>query len=168
MATPKNKPAVAPTSNFVLVPDLPAIKLTALVRRKLKLTYVDPEFAEWDYHTDRNGQPIQGRGLAFEALAWTPGKVVSEDEVRSYFRDQGGFYGHSAAFMAWRRTCGLQGSHASIPEDEACWPHPDGSVLPTSHFNHLGRELCLFGLGYNPRGEWSFVGFRVHSQPSAP
>jgi hypothetical protein len=113
-------------ANIVVVPDLAAVELTALVKRELGL-FVEPDYERWDYYIDINSQPIPGRGLKFEALVWKPelkpDEMISSEAVRKYFRDLGAF-GHTGAFTQWRRTCGLEGSHASIPEDEACWRNP--------------------------------------------
>ena len=146
--------------NIILVPDLAAVDFTALVKRELRLTYLDPDYERWDFYRGLDGKKIPGRGKRFEPLLWTPGRQVSSEEVRSYFCERG-MIGHVGAFTEWRRTCGLQGWHASIPDDNGCWRSPDGSLYaPYSDFDGGHRRLDQDRLADDWDDYFSFVGFR--------
>lgn len=71
-----------------------------------------------------------------------------------------GYIGHVGAFLQWRRICGLEGWHSTIPENNACWdpgPSPglDSSLsIPFTvvevrdhHFGQLlpGRRRATLG-----------------------
>lgn len=150
--------------NIVVVPDLAAVELTALVQRELGLTLLDQGYKRWNYYSDLRGQPIPGRGKRFESSIWNPkrkpSEILSSEAIREYFRALG-FYGHTGAFIQWMRTCGLQGYHASIPEDDACWRSPSGGLhAPFSYFGNGRHELRLGWSGGGWSGSWFFVGFR--------
>lgn len=151
--------------NVVVVPDLSAVELTAVAKRDLQLTHIDSDYERWDYYTGVNGLRIEGRGKKFEVLIWKPelgpNDVIASKTVRGYFQEQGGFHGHAGAFTQWRRACGLQGYHASLLDDNACWRHPDGRLgVPSSYFVGGRRELYRFWLDYDWHANWSFVAFR--------
>jgi hypothetical protein len=154
--------------DIVVVPDLAAAYLTALVQRgvklddqELSLTRLDPDYAKWDYHVGLDGKPISGRGKRFASKIWTPRRDVSSVELRQCFQEDGGFYGHTAAFTAWRRICGLVGYHASIPKDNGCWRNPNGYLyVPCSRFDGGHRCLGQYRLDREWNAHWSFVGFR--------
>jgi hypothetical protein len=156
--------SVAP--NIVIVPDLAAVDLTALTKRDLKLTYTDGDYERWNYYTDLKGQPIAGRGLTFEASIWKPelkpDETIGSDVVRAYFRDHGGFYGHTGAFTQWRRqNPSLQGHHASILEDNVCWRRSRGRLyVPGSDFDGGDRRLNRYWIDGDWPVHWSFVAFR--------
>ncbi len=150
--------------NIIVVPDLAAVDLTALVQRELNLTYLDPDYANWDYYQGVDKSVIRGRGLKFEVLTWKPdlkpNEAISSEEVRAHFRELNAF-GHVGAFTQWRRTCGLEGFHVSIPEDNACWRTSRGRLCaPCSIFGGGRRELGRSWLGDDWDGDWSFVAFR--------
>lgn len=153
------------TSNIVVVPDLSAVELTALTKRDLNLTYLDTDYAKWDYYRDLDGNPIHGRCLKFEALVWKPeldpNSIISSEQARAYLRERG-FYGHVGAFTQWRgQNPDLMGYHASIPEDAACWRRADGHLCaPYSYFDGGYRELGQDWVGSDWDDDWSFVGFR--------
>lgn len=156
--------------HIVVVPDMSAVELTALTKRcvrvgdkELPLTYLDPGYENWDFYRGIDGSVISGRGQSFETLVWKPelvaNDVISSDAVRIYFRELG-FYGHAGAFTEWRRTCGLMGRHASIPEDNDCWQHSDGEFcVPYSSFDGHYRSLDQCWIDDDWDGNWSFVGF---------
>jgi hypothetical protein len=150
--------------NIIVVPDLAAVELTALVKRELNLTFLDGEYARWDYYTAHDGTPISGRGKRFEVLVWKPelrsDQAISSEAVRKHFRDLG-YFGHAGAFTQWRRTCGLEGYYASIPEDSACWRSSDGRLCaPYSIFLGGPRKLSRSWIRDDWGVRWSFVAFR--------
>ena len=130
--------------SIVVVPDLSAIDLTALAKRDLDLTYIDPDYAQWDYYTGVDGSVIKGRGLTFEALVVPKtdikpsDKNASSEEIHAYFHGRG-FAGHAGAFTQWRRqNPGLSGYHATVLEENACWRYDGGDLcVPSSSF---GRD----------------------------
>jgi hypothetical protein len=150
--------------NIIVVPDLAAVDLTALAKSELNLTYLDPDYEQWNYYRGNDGKEISGRGKRFEVLIWKPelasGAYINSEPVRKHFRDLG-FYGHAGAFTQWRRTCGLEGYHVSIPEDNGCWRDSDGRLYaPYSYFDDGRRELGHDWVGRKWNGYWSFVAFR--------
>ncbi|MFA6429539.1 MAG: hypothetical protein WCV84_03520 [Patescibacteria group bacterium] len=147
-------------SNILLVPDLSAVALTAFAEKRLRLTRLDRGYKDWDYYRGQDGTEILGRGRWFEPLIWTPGRSVGSEEVRGYFRDKG-FHGDAGAFTAWRLTCGLNGWHASVPDDNGCWRHPGGYLCaPYSSFDGGDRGLYQGRVGGLWHVLFSFVGFR--------
>jgi hypothetical protein len=156
--------------NIVVVPDMGAVELTAATNRDLRLTYLDRDYAAWDFHTGLDGQPIAGRGLKFEAIIFTKKDIkpsdddVSSEEVRAYFRERG-YFGHTGAFTQWRRqNPTLMGYHASIPEDNGCWRGSDGRLcVPYSYFGEGCRELYRYWFADDWDDRGSFVAFRVVS-----
>ncbi|GEM_PF-3258367 len=154
------------TQSLIVVPDLNAVDLTALVKRDRALTYLDSDVAAWDYYRGDKGQSIPGRGWQFEALVWEPqlgsSEIIPPETVRAYFRKHG-YFGHTGAFIQWRHVVDLEGYHASIPDDYACWCRST-SVLyaPYSYYDEDEdiRELAKYPLAYEWDDRWSFVGFR--------
>ena len=148
-------------NRFIFVPDVEATELTAIAKQELDLTYITPDSEPWDYYQGNDGKPISGRGKVFEVMTWKPGRDVSSDEVREHFEKEG-FYGHAGAFTQWRRTCGLSGYHASIPDNNGCWRRSDGRLhAPCSYFGSGERSLNQGWVDYPWRGGfWSFVAFR--------
>ncbi len=151
--------------NIVLVPDLAAVDLTALVKKDLNLTYLDADYARWNYYRDNDGKVIEGRGKKFEAMIYKPelgpNDVAASEAVRAYFRGRG-FSGHAGAFTQWRRqNPGLMGYHASVLEDNACWRDSDGRLyVPYSFFDGDDRKLDRDWVGRDWDAGWSFVAFR--------
>ena len=155
--------------NIVIVPDISAVELTAQVKRGVKvgdkelpLTHLDSDYEKWGFYGGVDGKPISGRGKKFEAMIWKPelksGETITSEAVREHFRKLV-FYGHAGAFTAWRKTCGLSGYHASIPEDAGCWRYSGGLYVPYSIFVGDRRELYHGWLGDGWDGRWSFVAF---------
>lgn len=150
--------------NVVLVPDVSATELTTAFAPKL--TYLDPDYANWDFYTDRNGDPVPGRGKRFEVRIWKPGRIVSSEEVREHFR-QDGFEGHVGAFTQWfrRRFKSLHGrvEYATVPPESQCRRrHPNDSFIhvPHSLFDGCYVQLHLILVSGSWAPDWSFVGFR--------
>ncbi len=161
---PSPKPTTTSPTNIVIVPDMLAIDLIAATKRELNLTYLDSEYAAWDYYRGVDGTVINGRGKKFEVMVWKPelkpGERITSEAVRSHLRELG-FHGHTGAFTAWRKTCALSGYHASIPEDNSCWRHSDGRLcVPSSDFDGGLRGLYRDWLGNDWSGRCSFVAFR--------
>jgi hypothetical protein len=115
----------------VVVPDLAAVDLTALVENELDLTYLDSDYRWWDYYRGNDGAAINGRGRKYEVLIWKPelkpDEIISSEAVRNHFKELRAF-GHTGAFTQWRRVCGFNGYHASIPEDDGCFRLEDGDL----------------------------------------
>lgn len=152
-------------SNIVVVPDLSATELTALAKLELQLTYLDSDYAAWDFYMSFDGEPVEGRGKQFEVMIWKPElglhERISSEAVREHFRKLG-FYGHAAAFTEWRRNNpNLMGYHASIPEDRACLRGGGGYLsVPHSGFGVDYRKLDYGWIVSGWDGHWSFVAFR--------
>jgi len=151
--------------NIVLVPDLAAVDLTALAKKDLNPTYLDPDYARCDYYRGVDGQVIKGRGLKFEAMIYKPelgpNDVIGSEAIRAYFRERG-FTGHAGAFTQWcRQNPGLTGYHASILEDNACWRSSRGDLcVPSSFFGGGHRKLDQDWTDRAWNDYWSFVAFR--------
>lgn len=152
-------------SGILVVPDLAAVDLTALVKKNLRLQHVDPLYESWNYDEGLDGSLIPGRGESFEYLCWEPPSLretpISPEAVRKHFRDLG-FYGHVGAFTWWRCISVLRGRHASIPEDSGCWRSGKGPLcFPHSYFDIGYRTLNNGASTQDPLGgDWTFVGFR--------
>lgn len=148
--------------NIIVVPDMAAVDLTALVIQELNLTPDELRwYEEWDYYLDMNRNPISGRGKSFKWDLWKPGCKISSDEVREYFKARG-FYGHAGAFTQWCRVYGLQGHHASIPDYKNCmhvYRQGHSEFVPSSSINDDERELRGYGAFHSWPEYWSFVGF---------
>ena len=145
---------------FIFVPDVEATELTAIAKQELDLTYINSDYELWDYYQGNDGKPISGRGKVFEVMMWKPGREVSTEEVRRHFEAEG-FTGHAGAFTQWRRVCGLQGFHASIPDDNGCWRRSDGALCaPYSYFSDGYRKLDHRWVNGRWDLSWSFVAFR--------
>lgn len=149
------------TDRIIVVPDLAAVDLTALVKSELNLTYVDSMYESWNFwESGFDHLPISGRGKRFEWDLWKPGREVTPDDVCRYFEAKG-FYGHGGAFTQWRRVCGLQGHHGTVPDLRGCCHGPYKSVcVPCSYFVDNRRYLELRWVGSYWREEWSLVAFR--------
>lgn len=151
--------------NIVVVPDMPAVELIALAKKDLSLTYLDSDYATWDFHISFDGKPVEGRGKRFEVMVWKPelgrDDSISAEAVREHFR-KFGFHGHAAAFTQWRRqNADVMGYHATLPKDCACWRSPGGGLyVPTSGFDAVNRWLRNVWLGDGWGDDWSFVAFR--------
>ncbi len=151
--------------NIVVVPDMAAVDLTALVEKELKLTYLDSDYRQWNYYIGVDKTVISGRGKRFESLIWKPelkpNETISSGVVCKHFKGLGGFYGHAGAFTEWRRVCGLNGYHTTILDDNSCVRFAGGRLcVPYSDFRGADRKLCLGRLGGGWSGGWSFVAFR--------
>ena len=147
--------------DLVIVPDMDAVKRTALVKKELRIGILDPGYQKWNYFIDQDNNPIPGRGRKFIYDVWRPRCYISSNKVRRYFREHGGFYGHVAAFIEWRRTWELEGYHATIPDDDACWHSPDdGLGVPCSYFDDTQRRLDLWWLDHEWADDVFFVAFR--------
>ncbi len=152
-------------SGILVVPDLAAVDLTALVKKNLRLQHVDPSYESWNYDEGLDGAPIPGRGRPFNYLCWTPEFVpetpISPETVRKHFYDLG-FRGHVAAFTWWRSISGLGGRYASIPEDNGCWRSGKGPLcFPHAYFG-IGYRTLSNGTSMESSlsGDWTFVGFQ--------
>ncbi len=150
--------------NILVVPDLAAIDLTEITRKELDLTYLEPGYARHDYYRGNDGQVIPGRAMSFEWTLWQPEIApcasIESESVRKHFRDLG-FKGHWGAFTQWRRIYGLEGDHASIPDDDGCWRSPYGSLFaPLSIFGGNYRGFGLGGIRLHWDSHWTFVAFR--------
>ena len=144
---------IAP-DNIVVVPNLSAAGLVARAKQDLALTYLDDDFAKWNFV---NGE----EGKRYERLIWTPGRVVQSADIRTYFRERG-FNGNTAAFVAWAASKNPEGYFVSIPdEDDRLWPDPESGRLYAPRFIRIAthRKLRLFDVG-GWHGPWSFVAFR--------
>ncbi|MFA6447117.1 MAG: hypothetical protein WCW31_02555 [Patescibacteria group bacterium] len=149
--------------DIVVVPDLAAVDLTALVEKELKLTYLESDYKRWDYYRGVDGKEIPGRGRKYEVFFFQPksGEAVSSEAVRNYFKDLGGFYGHAGAFTQWCRVCGLHGYYATVLEDSDCYRDVSGGLgVPCSRFEVKHRELNMHWSAAGWRGGRSLVGFR--------
>ena len=149
-----------PTRNIILVHDLPANELIALAKTRCNLTYIDPDYEKWDMFQGLDGKVISGRSKTFKSLVWKPGREVSSNEVREYFKAKG-FAGHAAAFTAWVMENKPAGYHASIPDDNGCW-RDSGRLLyaPDSIFGDGSRRLDHDWVAHGWVDSWCFVGFR--------
>ena len=150
--------------NIVVVPDMAALDLTALVEKELNLTYLESLYRKWDYHVGNDGTEIVGRGRRYEALIWKPelryGEGISSIAVRRHFKKEKA-YGHPGAYMQWRRTCGLSGYHASIFDDRACYETPTGVLfISFSCFLEGFSAIRLQFIGTEWSRDFSFVAFR--------
>ncbi len=146
--------------NVIEVPDIDAVDLTALTKSHCDLTYLDSDYAKWDFYRGVDGKPISGRGKRFEFLTWEPKRDVKSDEVRAYFKERG-FYGHTGAFTAFVKERKPAGYHASIPDDNGCWRGSDGRLcVPSSYFVGVYRGLDQFWLDLGWGSDWVFVAFR--------
>lgn len=147
--------------NVIEVPDMAAVDLTAATEKELNLTYLDSDYAKWDFYRGVDGTPISGRGKRFEFLTLEPKRQVSSREVREYFQAKG-FSGHAGAFTAWFKERMPQDHHASIPDDNGCWRRSNGRLcVPCSYFsdgNRLLDSCWLDGDDWDDR--WVFVAFR--------
>lgn len=147
-------------ANIILVPDLDAVAITALAKRRCELTCLDGDYEKWDYLTGLDDKPIRGRGKKFEVLTWKPGRNVLSSQVRKHFEDKG-FSGYTAAFTAWVAQHSPNGYYVSIPEDNACWRGSGGRLYaPDSVFDDDDRKLFHGWIGSPWDDGWSFVGFR--------
>src|SRR3989339_380556 len=128
-----------PVANLVtvVVQSIPAPQLVEWVKGKLTLTYLNLNFATWDFLRGEGGK-------RFEVLTWAPGRWVSSDEVRTYFRGKGSV-GNTAAFLSWIGETNPEGYWVSIPEDEHLWRHPRSGSLCAPNFLRDGsrRRLSL-------------------------
>ena len=118
-------PPIGNPQNVIDVPDLDAVDLTALTKLHCDLSFLDRDYAGWDFYHGVDGKPISGRGKRFEFMTWDPGREVGSDVVHAYFEELG-FYGHAGAFTAFVKQRKPVGSYASIPDDNACWRFSDG------------------------------------------
>ncbi|MBP9762607.1 hypothetical protein KBD34_03245 [Patescibacteria group bacterium] len=105
----------------VRVPDVSAGELLRLFREDNQdKAYVD-DLEGWDFYLKRpvpgEGEyMIGGRGRSYEWRLWTPGyRVRGEDAAVHAARD--GWFGHTAAFIQWRRINRTNGLFASVPID---------------------------------------------------
>lgn len=146
----------------IIVPDMPAVDLTAWVNQRVKLTHLDPDYEQWDYYRDSNGAPVSGRGESFRFMVWEPMKSsIDSQEILAYFRKYG-FSGYAGAFTAFVELHKPQGCYASIPDVNGCWQSPegDGSLwAPYSCFDDFDRMLYRHCISFPFRGRWSFVAF---------
>lgn len=151
--------------NIVVVPDMAAVDLTALVEKELDITHLDSNHMQWDYYRGLDGSEILGRGRKYEVLIWKPdlkpNETIPYEAVRGHFKESGGFYGHAAAFTQWRRVCGLNGYHATILDDNGCYRDTSGGLcVPCSNFGDVDRKLNQRWLVDDWLVIWSFVAFR--------
>lgn len=148
-------------NNEILMPDIDAVDLTALTKSHCDLTYLDGDYAEWNFYVDVDGRPISGRGKRFECMTWTPGRDTKSDEVRVYFKKRG-FYGHAGAFTAWVKERKPQGYHASLPENNGCCRDSEEGFFcpPFSYFGSNDRKLALNRAGIRWENVWVFIAFR--------
>jgi len=152
------------SSSIVVVPDMAAVDLTALVEKELDLTHLDSDYRRWDYYRGNDGAEISGRGRKYEVLIWkpelAPDETISSKIVSDHFKELKAF-GHAGAFTQWRRVCGLDGYHATILEDNACCRNAGGNLcVPYSNFGDGLRGLSQDWIGGVWSDGWSFVGFR--------
>lgn len=161
-------------TSIVVVPDMAAVDLTALVEKELDLTHLGSDYRRWDYYRGLDGSEILGRGRKYEVLIWKPdlkpNETIPYEVVRGHFKDLGGFYGHAAAFTQWRRVCGLNGYHATILDALTCLDAGGDLYVPYSGFDDGLRWLGHRWLGSawvdrdwvdrDWHAYWSFVGFR--------
>ncbi len=151
-------------SNIVIVPHMAAVDLTALVEKKFKLKFLDPNYRRWNYYRDVDGSEIPGPGRKYEVLVWNPElepkEFISSDAIRDHFRRLNAF-GHAGAFMQWRRVCGLSGHHATILEDSDCYRDEGGNLrVLYSRFVDGDRRLDMSWFDNDWDDNWSFVAFR--------
>lgn len=150
---------------IVCVPDLSATELTAALNRERRLNYLDPNQASWDFYTDRDGNPIPGRGKKFEVIVWKPkfqpDEIIPSESVREHFRALGA-HGNVGAFTEWLRQAEEPSDYyATIPEDSACSRLPDDNLCaPYSSFAADCRMLNQHRLDIGWGHYWVFVGFR--------
>lgn len=152
--------SIGDACNVIEVPDIDAMDLTALTKSHCGLTYLDRDYAKWDFHRGIDGNPISGRGKRFEVMTWEPKRNVKPDEVRAYFKNRG-FYGHTGAFTAFIKERKPNGYHASIPEDNGCWRYSAGGLcVPRSSLDDDNRALYQSWLDNDWDSGWVFVAFR--------
>ena len=144
---------VSDATNCITVPDLSAVQLLEWVRSRLTLEYPISAIEGWDFVRDE-------RGKTYEVEVWTPGcRVVPAWEVRPHFSN--GFFGNTAAFIAWVEMTNPLGQFASIPEDDRLYCL--GSQLRALNFERVNGRRGSFDSRHvrNRWGaSWSFVAFR--------
>lgn len=155
----------------VYVPSLTADSLMEFMVSALALTWLDPDYQGWDFYSDVNGCAVAGLGKGFNVLIVSGRDIKPHDEesvsleyARAYLRDRG-YSGHVGGFISWRCINPLLcGSYLSIPEDDACWHHPDGRLFaPSSYFDKNQRVVDHRRLLSNLELGESVVGFRAIS-----
>lgn len=135
---------------LVRVPDISAEELL----KRFEADNADKAYADalrgWDFYRKRplpNEQIprlINGPGRAYEWRFWTPsGKARGKDAAAHAVRD--GWFGHTGAFIEWRRVNRMSGFFTSVPAD------PDDCLVDSS------SQFC--GVAYSsafqddPRGK---------------
>ena len=147
-------------ANIIRVPDVSEHELVALAKLRGDLTFINSTYDAWQFHRGYDGEVICGRGEPFTFLTWKPGRRATSNEVRAYFKTRG-FHGNVAAFIAWVMEFKPAGEQASIPDDNACWRHPDRRLCaPHSCFGGGLRELSHRGVSAGWPDTVCFVGFR--------
>lgn len=154
-------------SNIVVVPDMSAVDLTALIEKDLKITHLGSDYKQWDYFHDADGLEIFGRGRKYEVLVWTPewkaNHFISSAIVRGKFKEFGDFYGHAGAFVCYSRVTECRHSLVTILDEKCCCRIANGDLCVPHYsgfFERGGGELSLEPLGTGWGGGWCFVGFR--------
>lgn len=141
---------------LVTVPDCSTAELIALARKKLKLNYVDPDYANYDFF--RRSRSVAGR--SYRVFVWSPDRAVTNREVRARFRTVHAD-GNPAAFIAWIMEEDPEGRHASLPSGSFLYRDPDSWLVRVPHFvKDNRRELGLYGIGRMWFAQWSFAAFR--------
>ncbi len=80
--------------DFVQIPtNVTAKDMAKLAERELKLTSPEDLTRQCDFMRDEPGK-------RYEAMTWSPGCYVDQDEIQEYFRTFG-FQGNTAAFIMW-------------------------------------------------------------------
>lgn len=136
----------------ITVPDLSAMDMLAVAKEKAVLTYLDFDYQKYAFIKDEKGKK-------FEVATWAPGRGVSSDAVREYFRALG-FEGNPAAFVAWITKVDRDGWYVSIPEDARCFAIGDALFAPYFGRDGSRRGLRLLRLANGWYSDRVFVAFR--------
>ena len=143
----------------ITVPDLSGPELIAAAEKALVLTYLDADYAKYEFLRDE-------RGKTYEVMVWKPGReVVPGKEVRAYFKERG-FHGNAAAFIAWATKHNPNGYHATILEDDRLFRGAGGGLFAPDFVRDDGRRKLSLYYGVRNRwlDGWAFVAFReIHS-----
>lgn len=129
---------------LVRVPDISAEELL----RRFEADNADNAYADalrgWDFYRGRSpGEErpriIDGPGRVYEWRFWTPArKVRGADAAAHAVRD--GWFGHTGAFIQWRRVNRMSGFFTSVPADVN-----DCFMDPISRFAHVAYSRALQG-----------------------
>jgi hypothetical protein len=140
----------------VIVPNLPAPVLLAVVKEEVGLTELDPVYA-------KRGFLRNERGKTYEAVTWDPGFLVTTDAVREHF-DRLGFGGNTAAFLEWIKKDRGDGWFVTIPDDRWLFHDAGRRLYVPCFLRSSAPDDSIRSLRLNETLRWwyrtTFVAFR--------